>query len=410
MDFAQTSADYVEIVNHRVVSTACLERLLTFDPDAAIIKLIFNHHCATIETMKMIATAKTRLKLFQMYTIEEFQSALKHVKNSEKLGQYARIALSSEFQLAILQHPALIAANITTLFIHNPSDVVLTAMVYHQLTPAPIRQQIAQQASYKVSVQQAALQSKTAFFNAMKKIKTLDELNKQANLARTSEMQLAIMQHHCARMSTLAILIKNLDEHVAQKAVMMHSYSTERIVQMMLIQMSKADQQHVLKSLDSAEFDALMNRTKTTRTLQIFAAYANTAFKQMVIIRHSACDAQCLDILQNIVTEAYVLQKISKLRTEQPDCEVLDQSDLLTALDQRKKIILARKKDADLQAYFEVLVYEKNPKIRQALVENPAVASKIIEILTRDSDTKIARTATRKLKKIQAKQNAQAEN
>ncbi|MGL6247764.1 MAG: hypothetical protein ACRC3A_01545, partial [Culicoidibacterales bacterium] len=164
------------------------------------------------------------------------------------------------------------------------------------------------------------------------------------------------------------------------------------------------------KSLDSAEFDALMNRTKTTRTLQIFAAYANTAFKQMVIIRHSACDAQCLDILQNIVTEAYVLQKISKLRTEQPDCEVLDQSDLLTALDQRKKIILARKKDADLQAYFEVLVYEKNPKIRQALVENPAVASKIIEILTRDSDTKIARTATRKLKKIQAKQNAQAEN
>lgn len=413
--------EYLQLLRHPLVTTACLQQVLTKKLEPYLVKELFSHPCVTVAMMQRLIATQTSAAIFELYTLHEFEKELAKVKTSEKLNQYIRIAHHSAYQKVILEHECLTAEHILSLLTMNPDSTILKQLSCHRVVPKAIRQQILTKLALNEQEIEEETQRIKTFCRVVKTAKTPIELQNQALLAKTPEMQAAILAHTQVNMRVLKTLVNTTQDQVMLKTIMLQPKANETVVLSILAKLSLQEQKELMARLSANEFEKIVSLVKAAQSLLVFARFADTPLKQLIISRHSLCNHVVLDILAMKADNSYVQQELvrAKQLIETKECAVFNEKDeqifdefemeleqpiinydLLKSLKQREKVLIARTKDQDFEPYFLALVREEGLEVRQALVENPTISEQVIGLLSLDPDYQIAKKAQRRLAKL----------
>ncbi|MGL6058089.1 MAG: hypothetical protein ACRC17_07205 [Culicoidibacterales bacterium] len=413
--------EYLQVLRHPLVTTACLQPMLTKKLEPYLVKELFRHPCVTVAMMQQLIATQTSAAIFELYTLHEFEKDLATVKTREKLNQYIRIAHHSSYQKVILEHECLTAEHILSLLTMNPEPIILKQLSCHRVAPKAIREQILTKIAMNEREMTKELQRISTFCRTVQAAASAIELQNYALEAKTVEMQAAILANKQVNMRVLKTLVNTTQDQTMLKAIMLQPKANETVILSILAKLSLQEQKQLMAQLSESEFEKIVNVVKAAQSLLVFTRFATTSLKQLIIARHPECNYAIIDVLTTIADNSYVQQELVRVKqllslkenamfkqkdesqpeeAELPAQQEMINYDLVSSLKQREKIQIARTKDQDFEPYFLALAHESGLEVRQALVENPVISQRVMSLLSFDSDYQISKKAQRRLEKL----------
>ncbi|MGL5550547.1 MAG: hypothetical protein ACRDD4_12685, partial [Culicoidibacterales bacterium] len=312
------------VLKHRLVSASTIAVLLEQELEAYVLKVIFSHDETTADIMQHVLKRISAHELFQMYATHEFKKLIQATTSSQRLEQYARIALSSDAQFVILRNEATTLKVIETLMQLQPEVYILKVMMTHACTPVSLQNEILAKLEEQEQVQ-LPLANDEQILELLKTAETAEQLEKYARIVTTAAMQLFIINHQQVNQSILQIMSEKATDLTILKTILNHRRVSAATIQIILEKMNEVDRKKLLTTLSPTEFENLVNMVDSEAGLAFFARFALTTLKQLVIIRNRYITLKIIDILFDLSPEAYAMQQLRKKKGElmEPEVQVL---------------------------------------------------------------------------------------